>query len=154
MILEPAKFAIIGKGMCRGSGWQSTKWPVDKGTKSRTKCAKACQKRKGCVAFDLSPPDDQDDHEDAALGELQCNLYGHDNIIPASAVAGNCYSLVGAVIVPDNAGGHTEVKKVIIDDGSLDKLTKTGEKICDFLCERQNLSLLGADPEASAQWGK
>ena len=59
--LAPAKFKIIGKGLCRGPNWQAGKWPVDKGTKTRQICANSCRNRKGCVAFDLSPPADKED---------------------------------------------------------------------------------------------
>ena len=92
---EKAKFSLIGKGLCRGSDWQSGKWPVDKGSKTRQKCANACKKRPGCVAFDLSPPSANEDKEDVAKGEMQCNLYGHADPSPASALKGNCYSLTG-----------------------------------------------------------
>ena len=37
---------------------------MDKGTKTRQKCANVCKKRPGCVAFDLSPPDSTADKED------------------------------------------------------------------------------------------
>ena len=68
-ISEPAKFKIIGKGLCRGAKWQSEKWPVDKGTKKRQVCANACRARKGCVAFDLSPADSSiKDKEDISKG--------------------------------------------------------------------------------------
>ena len=62
--VAPGKFKLIGKGQCRGPNWQFGKWPVDKGTKTRQKCANVCKKRPGCVAFDLSPPDSTADKED------------------------------------------------------------------------------------------
>jgi hypothetical protein len=50
------------------------------------------------------------DKEDIAKGEMQCNLYGHADPIPASALKGNCYSLSGAQIIED----LSEVKEVCI----------------------------------------
>ena len=127
--VEPAKFTLIGKGQCRGPLWTSAKWPVDKGTKIRQKCANACKNRKGCVAFDLSPPEANEDKEDVKKGELQCNLFGHAEIIPATALKGNCYRLSGAepIIEKTEDSKATETIKKVINDGSLAKLPKTDE---------------------------
>ena len=102
---------------------------MDKGTKTRQKCANACKKRVGCVAFDLCPVEKAGDKADAAKGELQCNLYGHPEVVPASAVPGNCYALIGAEAVASEDEGHEKAaKRPIIDDGALDKLTTKGEE--------------------------
>ena len=46
-------------------------------------CAEHCAKKRGCRAFDLS--NQQED------GRLDCALYGHAKVVPASGVPGNCY---------------------------------------------------------------
>ena len=122
------KFSLLGKGLCRGPNWQKGPWPVDKGTKTRQVCANACKKRLGCVAFDLSPPEASEDKDDIAMGELQCNLFGHSDIIAASALKGNCYRLTGAeVVLEDASAPHAVDQEVkIVDDGSLDKLRSKG----------------------------
>ena len=68
-------------------------------------------------------------------GELQCNLFGHDDIIPATALKGNCYRLLGAVVIPLEVEVKEQVKKVIIDDGSLDKLTSKGNFSNNFFLQ-------------------
>ena len=88
---------------------------MDKGTKKRQICANACKSRKGCVAFDLSPADSSvKDKEDIAKGEMQCHLYGHADVVPASALKGNCYSLLGAQVIE-----AVEVKEVFFFDREL-----------------------------------
>ena len=41
------------------------------------------------MAFDLSPPDAKEDKEDVNKGEMNCNLFGHAEVIPASSLRGN-----------------------------------------------------------------
>ena len=49
---------------------------MDKGTKNRQKCANACKKRVGCVAFDLSPPDNSAaDKEDVEKVRFKIDIY-------------------------------------------------------------------------------
>ena len=57
---------------------------------------------------------------------MQCNLYGHANVEPASGLKGNCYSLSGAQVI-EPVEAVKEGKKVIIDDGSLEKLPSKDE---------------------------
>ena len=75
----------IGPGLCRGSGWQGGKWPVDKGVRSAQECADACASKKGCTAFDLSPKGNK----------FGCFLYGHKDVEPARALKGQCYTYKG-----------------------------------------------------------
>ncbi len=81
------------------------------------------------MAFDLSPSSDPEEREDVAKGEMQCNLYGHANVIPASSLKGNCYRLAGAEVIPDEED-HVKPKIDVIDDGSLDKLRSKGGETC------------------------
>ncbi|CAB4066198.1 Sarcalumenin [Lepeophtheirus salmonis] len=74
----------IGKGACRGPGWAGKKWPKEiKGKRiSLKECAQECWSLKGCTAFDLREHDN----------EIVCTIFGHKNVIPASAVPGDCYA--------------------------------------------------------------
>ena len=57
------------------------------------------------------------DKEDIAKGEMQCNLYGHADPVPASALKGNCYSLSGAQVIESvevNEVRHFHNNKVFI----------------------------------------
>ena len=80
----PVHMALIGGGRCRGPNWTSNKWPVLKGLIPPRQCAEECAKKKGCKAFDLSNMQEND---------FDCVLYGHNKIVPASGVPGNCYAL-------------------------------------------------------------
>ena len=92
----------IGKGMCRGQGWSSGKWPIEKGHLIPQECADACAKRKGCTAFDLT---------DKSGKKFACFLYGHKDVEPATALKGTCYTYVGNV--------HTEE---LADEDQLDEI--------------------------------
>ena len=81
----PVHMAMLGKGRCRGTGWTFKKWPILRGLMAPRQCAEACAKKKGCKAFDLSNL--QEDNS------FDCTLYGHQKIVPASGVPGNCYVL-------------------------------------------------------------
>ena len=73
---------LIGKGACRGDGWQDGGWPILKGKLTLDQCGNACLKHGECTAFDVKP-----------IGQkMDCILYGHSNVVPASGVPGNCYS--------------------------------------------------------------
>ena len=76
----------IGKGQCRGQDWSSKKWPVDKGHTTAQECADACARKKGCTAFDLSNKSGK---------KFACFLYGHQDVEPAQALKGNCYTYKG-----------------------------------------------------------
>ena len=60
----------MGKGMCRGAGWQFGVWPIEKGFRGKEKCAESCARTVGCLAFDISP-------SDRKRGKNECLLYGH-----------------------------------------------------------------------------
>ena len=68
--------SLIGKGACRGPGWQDGKnWPVvmPVEVKGIEACGQACAKQPGCTAFDVRP--------DGSA----CLLYGHATVIPGLA---------------------------------------------------------------------
>ena len=65
--------------------------------------------------------------------------------------SGNCYRLIGAeVIVEEHTAEAKEVKKVIIDDGALDKLTTKDE---DFIMVGKGLCR-GKDWQIEGLWPK
>merc|ERR1712088_911874 len=83
---------LLGKGACRGAGWQDGIWPVDQGRKTTKECAAVCKDTKGCVAFDLSNKEGE---------KYDCLLLGHPNIFPASALKAECYRIKGAQVDPE-----------------------------------------------------
>jgi len=83
---------FLGKGACRGAGWQDGIWPVDEGRRTTKECAAACKDTKGCVAFDLSNKEGE---------KYDCLLLGHPNIFPASALKAECYRIKGAQVDPE-----------------------------------------------------
>merc|ERR1712106_852530 len=78
---------LLGKGACRGKGWQDGQWPLAKGRQTLGDCADSCKKATGCVAFDLSNKDGD---------KYDCLLLGHPGVLPASALAAKCYVIKGA----------------------------------------------------------
>ncbi|XP_040570301.1 uncharacterized protein [Lepeophtheirus salmonis] len=92
----------IGKGACRGPGWAGKKWPKEiKGKRiSLKECAQECWSLKGCTAFDLREHDN----------EIVCTIFGHKNVIPASAVPGDCYAAPKVSLEKSRNGKKTEEK--------------------------------------------
>merc|ERR1719334_143718 len=78
---------LLGKGACRGQGWQDGQWPLVMGRKTIGDCAASCKETSGCVAFDLSMKDQE---------TYDCLLLGHSRVLPASALNAKCYILKGA----------------------------------------------------------
>ena len=78
---------LLGKGACRGIGWQDGQWPLAQGRKTLGDCADSCKMSAGCVAFDLSNKDGD---------KYDCLLLGHPGVLPASALAAKCYVIKGA----------------------------------------------------------
>ncbi|TRY73635.1 hypothetical protein TCAL_03348 [Tigriopus californicus] len=74
--------SLLGKGACRGSGWQEGRWPILKGPQSVDSCGKVCLATQGCTGFHAAP---------ASGKNIDCIVFGHKSIIPASGVPGDCY---------------------------------------------------------------
>ena len=75
---------FTGKGACRGEGWQASPgWPMVLGQKTLLHCGNACAYTLGCTAFDVRPNDAK---------KLDCNLFSHSNVEPASGVPGKYLS--------------------------------------------------------------
>ena len=51
------RVSLLGRGACRGPGWQDGQWPLARGRTSLQECAQHCKTTPGCVAFDLSNKD-------------------------------------------------------------------------------------------------
>ena len=77
----------LGEGLCRGYNWQDgANWPKDKGRRSPKECHVACKQTSGCTAFDFSQPD-------KSGKKVNCFLYGHKDVQPASGLEGKCYKM-------------------------------------------------------------
>jgi len=83
---------LLGKGACRGAGWQDGIWPIDEGRRTTDECAGICKSTKGCVAFDISNKEGE---------KYNCMLLGHPNIYPATALKAECYMVKGAKVDPE-----------------------------------------------------
>jgi len=81
------RVSLLGRGACRGPGWQDGQWPLARGRTSLQECAQHCKTTPGCVAFDLSNKDGE---------RYDCLLVGHPGVLPASALAAKCYVVKGA----------------------------------------------------------
>ena len=93
---------LLGKGACRGKGWQDGPWPLASGRKSLGECADICKKTAGCVAFDLSNKDGE---------KYDCLLLGHPSVLPASGLAAKCYIIKGAKPVTLSASDDAKTEK-------------------------------------------
>ena len=78
---------LLGKGGCRGGGWQSKDWPKVKGFTSIDNCGKLCVSTRGCTAFHMAS------FKEGSDKEQECFLFGHKSVIPAAGLAGNCYTV-------------------------------------------------------------
>ena len=79
--------ALLGKGGCRGAGWQDKDWPQLKGFQSLDKCGKECVKTDGCTAFHAAGAKEGTDDQ------FECFLFGHKSVIAARGLVGNCYTV-------------------------------------------------------------
>merc|ERR1712242_293883 len=79
--------ALLGKGGCRGGGWQSKEWPKVKGFTSVDNCGRLCVSTKGCSAFHAASL------KEVSKDEFECFLFGHKSVIPAAGLTGNCYTV-------------------------------------------------------------
>ena len=100
------KVELLGKGACRGAGWQDGQWPLAKGRKTLGECADICKKSAGCVAFDLSNKDGE---------KYDCLLLGHPGVLPASGLAAKCYIIRGAKPLMSTLRDENSDKKALSD---------------------------------------
>jgi len=80
--------ALLGKGGCRGAGWQEQGWPKIKGFISLDQCGKECVKTEGCTAFHAAA---SQEGKEADL--FECFLFGHKSVVAAKGLVGNCYTV-------------------------------------------------------------
>ena len=82
----------IGQGACRGEGWADKKgWPKVKGQQSLMGCSDLCANTMGCTAFDVRAPSGE-----GVVKKLECTLYSHADVEPASGVPGTCYRVTAS----------------------------------------------------------
>merc|ERR1719334_1291181 len=79
--------SLLGKGGCRGGGWQNKGWPKVKGFATIDDCGRMCVGTKGCSAFHSASL------KDGTKDEFECFLFGHKSVIPAAGLVGNCYTV-------------------------------------------------------------
>ena len=79
--------ALLGKGGCRGVGWQENGWPKVKGFVSLDECGSLCVATKGCTAFHVGYP------KEGSKDKFECFLFGHKSVVPATGLIGNCYTV-------------------------------------------------------------
>merc|ERR1711936_1110120 len=79
--------ALLGKGGCRGGGWQDKDWPQLKGFLSLDNCGKECVKTDGCTAFHAAGA------KEGSSDQFECFLFGHKSVIAARGLVGNCYTV-------------------------------------------------------------
>lgn len=118
------KVELLGKGACRGAGWQDGQWPLAKGRKTLGECADICKKSAGCVAFDLANKDGE---------KYDCLLLGHPGVLPASGLAAKCYIIRGAKPLMSTLRDENSDKKALSDTSfpaSNDQHTKVGLGRC------------------------
>ncbi len=80
----------LGTGLCRGRNWQKNGWPKDEGVETFEDCHNECRKLDSCTAFDLTPTE--------IRNKFRCYLFGHGDIMPATATSfasSNCYKMAG-----------------------------------------------------------
>ena len=79
--------SLLGKGGCRGGGWQSKEWPKVKGFATIDDCGRMCVATKGCSAFHVAS------QKEGSSSEFECFLFGHKSVIPAVGLQGDCYTV-------------------------------------------------------------
>ena len=82
-------------------------------------CHQACQKAKGCSAFDLSPIEGKK--------KLSCLLYGHKEVNPASGLKGNCYRMGEG---DESLEEEEEDEEIFVDVTGDVQLSLIGEGAC------------------------
>ena len=109
---------LLGKGGCRGGGWQSKDWPKVKGFTSIDNCGKLCVGTKGCTAFHMASF-----KEEGSTKDQECFLFGHKSVIPAAGLAGNCYTV---------SKGSVSINKIVKSKPTAKKEKKKVYKIPEF----------------------
>ena len=79
--------ALLGKGGCRGGGWQDKDWPKMKGFISLDDCGRECVRSDGCTAFHAASS------KEGTTDIFECFLFGHKSVIAAKGLVGNCYTV-------------------------------------------------------------
>merc|ERR1711953_861525 len=79
--------SLLGKGGCRGGGWQSKEWPKVKGFATIDDCGRMCVATKGGSAFHVAS------QKEGSSSEFECFLFGHKSVIPAAGLQGDCYTV-------------------------------------------------------------
>ena len=91
-VFDTEGYKLLGKGMCRGDGWQTEPWPLVRGRKTQEECFESCKNRKGCTAFEIGPPRKKD--------RYQCLLFGHDDVQVSDSFSlrkRKCFRLPGQI---------------------------------------------------------
>ena len=79
--------SLLGKGGCRGGGWQSKDWPKVKGFATIDECGRMCVATKSCSSFHIAS------QKEDSRNEFECFLFGHKSVIPAVGLPGDCYTV-------------------------------------------------------------
>ena len=79
--------SLLGKGGCRGGGWQSKDWPKVKGFATIDDCGRMCVATKSCSSFHIAS------QKEGSSTEFECFLFGHKSVIPAVGLPGDCYTV-------------------------------------------------------------
>ena len=104
---------LLGKGGCRGGGWQSKDWPKVRGFTTVDNCGRLCVSTRGCTAFHSASP------KENSKNEFECFLFGHKSVIPAAGLIGDCFTVSKGAV-----GSHKMVKTK-----SAQKLKKEKKKV-------------------------
>jgi len=112
----------LGEGLCRGYNWaDGVNWPKDKGHRTPKECLAACKQTAGCSAFDLSQPTGKSGKK------VQCFLYGHTDVRPASGLEGRCLKMTEVKTASGEASGlHLAPNEVRVGDAAIARKLEHG----------------------------
>ena len=98
-------FTFTGEGACRGEGWQDAAgWPMVMGQKTLLQCGNLCAYTLGCTAFDVRPNDAK---------KLECTLFSHSSVEPASGVPGKSFTWSVGKYLPFKTWFDTCIERTI-----------------------------------------